>query len=114
MDQSTVRGRLYYLIELGHVTPRNRVLMIRTMTWGQMEAIAEICRAIVNANIPLLNRDFSEFRSKVHLLSLLASTRVSLERKKRALLRHHAILTRLLRPIYLSNTMVYMTRAAEE
>ena len=113
MEESRIFLRLHYLLALGRENAHYRRIMIPDMLPGQMECIQMIAKQMMDGDIPMLQRDSNYFNRNRRVLRTLASRWVSLARKKRLLLRYHALLPRLLRRHYLGFAMRNEITAAE-
>lgn len=114
MEMSQTFLRIHYLNALRDASSSNRYQMIQNITPGQMGAIAEVARHVINRLIPIMIIDVRYFRRYRLVIRQLSSTRASFAVKRRVLLHHCAILPRLLRIFYLTRTMRYIARSNEE
>lgn len=114
LQQSVVYGRIHFLRELGNTEARLRKTLLRYMTEGQMEALAEVFRYIVRGSIPALTRDVSIIRKKRYVLRQIADPGISLRRKRNSLLSNHVLIPRLLRPYYLNSALHLSIKSFEE
>lgn len=114
MDQSIVYERLHYLQQLGQANKPARKLLVRFMTRPQMQAVSEVVRLIVQGFIHVLQQDASHFRERSLLLRQLIDGRISLQRKKNALMTFHETIPRLMRSQYLNRAIVFSLRSGEQ
>ena len=114
MDNSRVYSRIFYLIELGSTSPRNRIIMLENITPGQMDAIGVIAKCIVEGRIQIMDRDSNYFTHRRRLLRVIAEHHTPFTRKQRILLRQHKMIPRLLRVFYLRRVMLVELRLNEE
>lgn len=114
MEQSAVYGRIHFLRELGQANKPTRILLIRYMTMEQMDALVEVTRFIVNGSIRILQRDLIHLRERYLVLRQISDPRISLRRKRNALLSYHDIIPRLLRRHYLDRAIVLSIRGMEQ
>ena len=84
------------------------------MNSNQMKALAEVAKRVINGTISPMRRDLQTFEQKRLLLRSLASSRVSFDRKKALLRRHHSLVPILLRTVYLIQTILDEVRTARE
>lgn len=113
MDQSSVYNRIHYLLALKNAGATDRVNMLRNLTPGQMDCLGEIARRIYDQRFPILARDVCYLRRNRLVLRSIFSGRVSFRRKVVTLIRHHALIPRLLRIHYIMSTIrdqVHTTR----
>jgi hypothetical protein len=108
MERSRVFQELNYLFSLKNAVASARRHLIRQITAGQIDAIAEIMRRLTTRSIPINQRDAYIFEDQKLTMRNIGSRQVNTRRKMRALLRHHSLLARVLRPQY-----IYQTIAAE-
>lgn len=114
MAQSIVYEHLRFLQQLGQVNKPARKLLVRYMTRPQMETVSEVVRFIVQGSIRVLQQDASHFRERSLLLRQLIDSRISLQRKKNALMTFHETMPRLMRPHYLNRAIVLSLPAGEQ
>ena len=114
MEHSKVYRHIRYFLTLKDASPTLRSQMISNMTARQMEAFMEVLTRFLNRVISPLRHDATLIRRKRTLLRTLSSPRVSLVRKKALLRRHHSLLPRLLRTIYLIQVILDERRRTRE
>lgn len=114
MDQSIVYGRIHFLRELGEANKSTRKLLVRYMTREQMEAVSEVVQFIVLGSIRILPQDVRRLRERSLIMRQLVDSRMSLQRKKNALMTYHEMIPRLLRPQYLNRAIVLSIRSGEQ
>ena len=114
MELSSVLIRIHYLLELKDATKEDRIIMLQSITHGQMDCIAEIARRIYNQTFPLLTRDLTYFENRNLILRVLISERVSFRRKVNTLVRNHSMIPRLFRTYYLQATIQDQIRTQRE
>ena len=114
MDQSLVYRRIHFLRELGQANKTTRKLLVRYMTREQMEALAEVVGYVVRGSIRVLPQDATHFRERSLILRQVIDPRISLRRKRNALVTYHDLLPRLLRPHYLNRAIVLSIRSGEQ
>ena len=114
MNHSRVYGKINSLLQLQGATISNRKNLLINMTLSQMKAIAEVAKRVINGTINPMRRDIQMFERRRLLLRSLASSRVSLDRKKALLKRHHSLVPILLRTVYLIQTILHEVRTARE
>lgn len=114
MEQSIVYGRVHFLRELSNVVATTRKLLLRYMTAGQMEALGEVARYIVNGSIRVLPQDVRYFRERSLVLRHIFDRRISLRRKRNTLITYHDIVPRLLRPSYVNFAAIFSIRSEEQ
>lgn len=113
MELSQTFIRIHFLNALRNANPRDRRQMVENITPGQINAISEVAYHIINRLIPILIIDWPYFRRRLFLRQL-SSPIVSFAVKRRVLLHRHAILPRLLRVFYLTETMKSIARSHEK
>lgn len=113
MDQSNVYVHIHFLRELGEANSTTRKLLIRYMTRGQMEALAEVVRYILDGSLPVLIRDSPFIRERSLLLRQIIDPGISLRRKRNSLLIYQDIVPRLLRRRNLNRAIVLSLRRGE-
>lgn len=114
MEQSNVYGRIHFLRELGQADKSTRQLLLRYITRDQMETLREVAGYIVNGHIRILSRDVVHFRERSLVLRQIIEPRLSLRRKRNALLAYQDVIPRLLRPHYLNRAVVLSIRSGEQ
>jgi hypothetical protein len=114
MNQSQVYRKLNFLLQLKDATVSARKNMITNMTGGQVKAIAQVAKRLVNGTINPPRRDVHLLERRRNLLRSLASENVSLTRKKSLLLRCYSFVFVLLRPSYLVDTIMDEIRTTEK
>ena len=114
MEHSVVYGRIHFLRELSNADATTRKLLLRYMTAGQMEALGEVIRYIVNGSIWVLPQDARYFRERSLVLRQIFDRRISLRRKRNSLITYHDMVPRLLRPTYINNAAILSIRSVEQ
>ena len=102
MDRSLVYERYYFLRDLGRQTSRQtREGFIQLMNREMMEALQIVVECIAYGWIVISRVDYRVFRRHTDDLRQIVGAWISFARKKRALVRIHQLLPRLLREHYL-------------
>ena len=114
MNHSKVYQKLNFLLHLKDAAVAARRNLLSNLTQGQVEAIGEIAKRVVNGRISPLRRDVGAFQRKKLVWRTLASSRVSHARKKTLVQRHHNMIPVLLRTRYLLRTILDEIRTARE
>ena len=114
MEHSRVYGRLQFLLYLKDASVEDRKMALMNITRRQLEAIKEVVSRVLQGIVFPMRRDVQTFRRKRTVLRALVSQRVAFSRKKALLRRHHSLLPRLLRPLYLIQTIVHEARTSRE
>ena len=86
--------------------PADRKTMLQNITQDQLLAIGEVAKRINNGHINPLRRDAQLFERRRLMLRTLASTRVSIDRKKQLVQRYHFLVPSVLKSVYLIQTIV--------
>ena len=89
MEHSIVYGRVHFLRELASANVVTRKLLLRHMTSGQMKALGEFVRYIVNRSVRMLPQNASYFREKSLVVRHIYDRRISLRRKRNTLITYH-------------------------
>lgn len=89
MEHFIVYGRVHFLRELVNANVVTRKLLLRYMTSGQMEALGEFVRYIVNRLVRMLPQNASYFREKSLVLRHIYDRRISLRRKRNTIITYH-------------------------
>jgi hypothetical protein len=109
MQRSIVFREMNFLFSL--VNPRfqnRRRRLIRHMTLSQIDAISEIVSKLTMRSIDIYPPDMSLFEDMRLVMRSIASSLVSYRRKRILIGRHSLLLTTILRPTY-----IYQTVAAQ-
>ena len=114
MEHSRVYRRLQFLLYLKDASVAERKTALMNITRSQMEAISEVASKVVQGIVSPMRRDVQTFRHKRTVLRTIVSQQVAFTRKKTLLRRHHSLLPRLLRPLYLIQTILHEARASRE
>jgi hypothetical protein len=114
MNHSTVYPYRHFLLRLSEASASTRKTMLRNLLSGQVKAISAVAKRLNNGTINPMRRDVPTLERKRLLLRSLASSEVSTERKKSMLIRYHSIITVLLRPAYLIETILDEVRIVRE
>ena len=114
MEHSRVYRRLQFLLYLKDASVQDRKIALMNITRSQLEAINEVASRVIHGVVSPMRRDVQTFRHKRTVLRALVSQHVAFSRKKALLRRHHSLLPRLLRPLYLIQTIVHEARTSRE
>lgn len=110
MNQSNVMQNADFLRLLREANPSRQNTMISRASNRQILALCDVARFLLEGGIPILPRDRSHFRL---VMRQLGSPRISITRKKEALLSHRALIPRLLRDHYLARILIRSLRDRE-
>lgn len=106
MEHSQVYQSIHYLAAVRTASPADRKTLLQNITRDQLLAIGEVAKRLINGYINPLRRDAQLFERRRLMLRTLASPRVSVERKKRLVNRHHSMVPSILKVVYLIQTIV--------
>ena len=95
-----------YLVILRERTLTGRKTMLCNITRRQLRAISVVATSLLSGRINPLKRDSTFLKRSKGILETLSSRRISFERKKRLLNRHHSLIPVMLKTIYLIKTIV--------
>ena len=87
-------------------TLTGRKTMLCNITRRQLRAISVVATSLLSGRINPLKRDSTFLKRSKGILETLSSRRISFERKKRILYRHHSLISVMLKTIYLIKTIV--------
>ena len=65
MELSSVFTRSYFLLEMKHASPDDRIFMLQNTTSGQLACIGEIARRIYHQTFPLLTQVMTYFDDRI-------------------------------------------------
>ena len=105
MEQSQVYPLIKYLVTMRAATPEDRKTMLRNITRHQLLAIEHLSTGLVNGWINPLRKD-AELLKRNKKLRALSAPRISFQRKKQLVYRHHSVIPTLLKSVYLIQTIV--------
>ena len=114
MNLSTVYPYRHFLLRLVEASASNRKTMLRNLLSGQIKAISTVAKRLNNGTVNPVRRDVQTLERKRLLMRSLASSNVSTGRKKSMLVRHQSIITVLLRPVHLIETILDEIRTGRE
>ena len=114
MEHSRVYRQLQFLLYLKDASVEDQKMALMNITRRQLEAIKEVVSRVLQGIVFPMRRDVQTFRRKRTVLRALVSRQVAFSRKKALLRRHHSLLPRLLRPLYLIQTIVHEARTSRE
>ena len=106
--------RIHFLRELGQANKTTIKLFVRYMTREQMETMTEVAGYIVGGSIRVLPQDATHFSERSLIFRQVIDPRISLRRKRTALVTYHNLVPRLLRPHYLNRAVVLSIRSGEQ
>ena len=106
MERSQVYPLINYLVILRETTLTGRKTMLCNITRRQLRAISVVATSLLSGRINPLKRDSTFLKRSKGILETLSSRRISFERKKRLLNRHHSLIPVMLKTIYLIKTIV--------
>ena len=106
MERSQVYPLINYLVILRETTLTGRKTMLCNITRRQLRAISVVATSLLSGRINPLKRDSTFLKRSKGILETLSSRRISFERKKRLLNRHHSLIPVMLKMIYLIKTIV--------
>ena len=95
-----------YLVTLRETTLTGRKTMLCNITQCQLRVIAVVATSLLSGRINPLRRDSTCLKRSKGILETLSSQRISFERKKCLLNRHHSLIPVMLKTIYLIKTIV--------
>ena len=73
MPSSKLHGNLGFLYFMGECSPRQRKLVVKHMTPGQLEALREVCVNLLEKNIPVSDKYKKVLNNRIGFIRLLAS-----------------------------------------
>ena len=106
MELSQVYPEINYLVTLRETTCTGRKTMLCNFTRRQLREISVVATSLLSGRINLLRKDSTFLKRSKGILETCSSHRISFERKKRLLNRHHLLIPVMLKTIYLIKTIV--------
>ena len=114
MEHLKVYQSIDYLEAVRDATPAVRQTMLQSITRQQLSSFRKIAQRLINGPINPLRRDSQLFERRRLMLRTLASPRISFERKKTLINRHHSVVPSMLKSVYLKVTIVDEVTTARE
>ena len=95
VEHSQVYQSIQYLAAVRNATQSTHETLLQNIKRDQLLAIGEVAKRLSNGHINPLRRDAQRSEGRRLMLRTLTFLRVSVERKKRLVNRHHSVVRRL-------------------